>query len=94
MRVLLAVASRHHGTHEIAQAIATGLVTRGLEADAHGCDTGSDLLDGADRLVAEDRPRRRLRHVAFENVQVGAADRAGVDADDDVRRLLDLGIVN
>ncbi|MBV8217005.1 MAG: flavodoxin [Solirubrobacterales bacterium] len=35
MRVLLAVASRHHGTHEIAQAIATGLVTRGLEvADA------------------------------------------------------------
>jgi len=34
MRVLVAVASRHHGTHEIAQAIATGLITRGLEAEA------------------------------------------------------------
>ena len=34
MRVLVAAASRHHGTREIAEAIATGLVRRGLVADA------------------------------------------------------------
>lgn len=34
MKVLVAAASRHHGTREIAEAIATGLVKRGLVADA------------------------------------------------------------
>lgn len=34
MRVLVASASRHHATREIAEAIATGLIRRGLEADA------------------------------------------------------------
>jgi menaquinone-dependent protoporphyrinogen oxidase len=34
MRVLVAAASRHGGTTEIAEAIATGLINRGLEADA------------------------------------------------------------
>lgn len=34
MRVLVTAASRHHGTREIAEAIATGLVRRGLEAEA------------------------------------------------------------
>jgi hypothetical protein len=47
------------------------------------------LDDGAHRLVAEDRARLNLGHVALEDVQVGAADRGRVDADDRVRRLLD-----
>jgi len=34
MRVLVVAASRHQGTHEIAEAIATGLISRGIEADA------------------------------------------------------------
>jgi menaquinone-dependent protoporphyrinogen IX oxidase len=34
MRVLVTAAGRHHGTREIAEPIATGLVRRGLEADA------------------------------------------------------------
>jgi menaquinone-dependent protoporphyrinogen IX oxidase len=34
MRVLVNAASRHHGRREVAEAIATGLVRRGLEADA------------------------------------------------------------
>ena len=34
MKVLVAAASRHHGTREIAEAIATGLVKRGLVAEA------------------------------------------------------------
>jgi menaquinone-dependent protoporphyrinogen oxidase len=34
MKVLVAAASRHYGTREIAEAIATGLVKRGLVAEA------------------------------------------------------------
>lgn len=34
MRVLVAAASRHQGTREIAEAIATGLIRRDLEAEA------------------------------------------------------------
>ena len=33
MRVLVTAASRHHGTREIAEAIATGLIERGLVAE-------------------------------------------------------------
>ena len=50
IRVLVAVASRHHGTHEIAQAIATGLITRGLEADAVPVKEVT-TLDGYDAVV-------------------------------------------
>ena len=50
-------------------------------------DGGANLLDGADGLVAEDRAGRGLGHVALEDVQVGAADRGGVDAHDRVGRL-------
>ena len=51
-------------------------------AGGHRGDGRADLLDGADGLVAEDRAGRGLGHVALEDVQVGAADRGGVDAHD------------
>ena len=41
-------------------------------------------VDGADRLVAEDPAVGHRGHVALEDVQVGAADRDGVDPDDGV----------
>ena len=44
----------------------------------------ADRLDGADRLVAEDAPVGDLGDVALQDVQVGAADRDRVDADDRV----------
>ena len=47
-------------------------------------DAGTDRLDRADGLVAEDPTVGHRRDVAFEDVQVGAADRDGVDADDRV----------
>jgi menaquinone-dependent protoporphyrinogen oxidase len=50
MRVLVAVASRHHGTHEIAQAIATGLIRRGLEAEAVPVERVT-TLDAYDAVV-------------------------------------------
>jgi hypothetical protein len=59
-----------------------------------GADTGSDLDDGTHGLVAEDRPRRRLGHVAFEDMKVGAADRGGVDPNDRVGRINDRRIIN
>ena len=54
----------------------------------HRC---ADLDDRADGLVAEDRSRLHLGHVALEDVQIGAADRRRVDADDRIRRLEDGG---
>jgi len=50
MRVLVAVASRHHATHEIALAVATGLITRGLEAEAVPVQEVT-TLDGYDAVV-------------------------------------------
>ena len=49
-------------------------------------DGVADLDDGSDGLVAEDPSRLDLGDVALEDVQVGPADRRGVDADDRVRR--------
>ena len=49
-----------------------------------GLDAGADRLDGADGLVAEDPAVGDGRDVALEDVQVGAADRHGVDAHDGV----------
>lgn len=50
MRVLVAAASRHGATHEIAAAIAAGLVRRGVEAQA--CPVEElDALDGYDAYV-------------------------------------------
>ena len=63
-------------------------------AGGERADSATDLLDGADRLVAEHRARETRGHVALEDVQVGAADRRGVDADDRVARIGDRGIVD
>ena len=51
-------------------------------ADLHRLDPGADGVDGADGLVAEDPPVGDGGDVALEDVQIGAADRGGVDADD------------
>lgn len=47
MRVLVTAASRHGATHEIAEAIASGLVRRGVEADASPAEelTSLDTYD-------------------------------------------------
>ena len=50
MRVLVAAASRHHGTREIAEAIATGLIRRGLEAEAVPVEQVTNL-SGYDAVV-------------------------------------------
>jgi hypothetical protein len=42
-----------------------------------------------DTLVAEDATGRARRHVAFQDVQIGAADGRLGDPDDGVRRLID-----
>src|SRR6266699_971502 len=52
----------------------------------------ADLLDGPDRLVAEDPALRHRGHVSLEDVQVGPADRDRVDPDDHVAVVGDLGI--
>ena len=53
---------------------------------------GPGLDDEADRLVAEDRARSHLGHVALEDVQIGAADRRARDLDDRVGRSFDLRV--
>jgi len=50
MRVLVASASRHYGTREIAEAIASGLTRRGLEAEAAPVEQIT-TLDGYDAVV-------------------------------------------
>ena len=52
----------------------------------------ADRGDRADRFVAEDPAVGHRGHVALQDVQVGAADRGRVDADDHVGRLLDRGV--
>ena len=44
-KVLVTAASRHHGTEEIAQAIAAGLADRGVAAEAWPVEAVSDLDD-------------------------------------------------
>lgn len=44
-KVLVTAASRHHGTREIAHGIATGLVERGLAAEARPIEAVTDLDD-------------------------------------------------
>ena len=53
-------------------------------ADLDGLDAGADRFDRPDRLVAEDPSVGHRRDVTFEDVQIGAADGDGVDADDRV----------
>ena len=58
---------------------------------AHGklLNRGSDRRHRADGLVAEDAAFRYFRHVTTEDVQIGSADRDGVDAHDRVGGFLD-----
>ena len=51
-----------------------------------------DLDDGADALVTEDAAVRHRWDVTLQDVQVGAADRGGVDLHDHIGRLLDGGV--
>ena len=55
-------------------------------------DAVAGLVDGADRLVAEDPARADLGHVAGQDVQVGAADRGRVDPHDHVAFVGDLRV--
>ena len=48
-------------------------------AHAESLDRVADRSNGADRLVAEDAAVRDGGHVTVQDVQVGAADRGGVD---------------
>jgi menaquinone-dependent protoporphyrinogen oxidase len=50
VRVLVTAASRHGATHEIAEAIARGLVQRGVEAEALPTEE-LESLEGYDALV-------------------------------------------
>ena len=51
MRVLVTAASRHDGTREIADAIASGLAQRGVDAEARPVEQ-IGTLDGFDAVVA------------------------------------------
>src|SRR5580693_8814787 len=55
-------------------------------------DAVADLVDGPDRLVAQDPAAAHLRQVALENVQVGTADRGRIHLHDNVAVIGDLGI--
>jgi len=59
-------------------------------------ELAADLDDHAHGLVTEDvaRLHRRRRQVAIVEMEIRAANAAGGDLDDDVRRLLDLRIGN
>ena len=49
-------------------------------------DACSDLVDHADAFVPEDPALGHRRHIAFQDVEVGPADRRGGEADDGVGR--------
>jgi hypothetical protein len=57
-----------------------------------GPDAVADLLDSPDGLVTEDPAGQNGRHIAFKDVQVRAADRGGVHADDSVSVVGDLRV--
>ena len=61
-------------------------------ADLDRLDAGADCLDRPDRLVAEDPSVGHRGNVTLEDVQIGAADRDGVDADDRVGVARDRGL--
>jgi hypothetical protein len=54
----------------------------------------ADFVDGAHGLVAEDPPGAHLRHVAGQDVQIGAADGGRIDPDDGVALVEDLRVRN
>jgi hypothetical protein len=61
-------------------------------AGAQAAHAVAGLLDGTDRLVAQDPALVHRGHVALEDVQVGPADGGRVDPDDDVAVVEDLGV--
>jgi hypothetical protein len=52
-------------------------------------DAVADNLDGPDDLMARDDRQLRRREFAVDDVEVGAADAAGADADQDLARQRD-----
>ena len=52
--------------------------------DRHAANAVADGRDRADRFVPEDPPGLDARYVAFQDVQIGTADRHRVDTDDRV----------
>jgi hypothetical protein len=83
-------ASSTHAEAVVAFSAESAASTCGDAGDEHSiafgesrhASTGGD--DGADCLVAEDSARLDLGDITLENVQVGAADRGSVNADDDI----------
>ena len=53
---------------------------------------GADFFDDADALMPQDAPGRTGGNIAFQDMQIGAADRRLDDPDDGVRRRGDLGL--
>ena len=60
-------------------------------AGMEGGDGGADLVDHADAFMAQDAAGRAGGDIAFEDMQIGAADRRFDDPDDGVGRRGDLG---
>ena len=55
-------------------------------ADREAFDAGAEPLDEADDLVAGNDRQPLVRQLAVDDVQIGAADAAGLDADQQLRR--------
>jgi hypothetical protein len=62
--------------------------------DRESLDRPTDLGDGADSFMTEDAALGDRGDIALEDVQVGAADRSGVDPHHHVRRFLDRRVRN
>ena len=73
------------------QAIGNGTTTRSPTRSFVAVDAGPDLDDLAHELVAHDVALLHRRHVAVEQVQVGAADRGRGDPHDRVAAVEDPG---
>ncbi len=84
------LAMRGHGALAVFAAPALG-DRRDQHPVAHRkpLDRVADRGDRADGLVAEDPAVGHRRHIALQDVQIGAADGRGVDAYDDVGGSLD-----
>lgn len=53
-------------------------------SDLEALDAGTDCVDDTDTLVAENTTRNACRHVATQDVQVGAANSGTADFDNSV----------
>src|SRR5262249_39962971 len=69
----------------------------GALADGESARAGADRDDLADALMAEDQRQRRLGELTVDDVEVGATDAAGEDAEQDLsgtgERLGNLGLL-